>query len=93
MNKLEIMEELRTRLSGKCGDACPVGIFKSSCYRSLTHRYPWDCKDCVTEFGFIRGSKDMCHNECPCNRRSNPEEIFLRLDEVIEELKNLRDKK
>lgn len=88
MNKLEIMEELRTRLAGKCGGACPVRIFKSSHCIDLSSPYPWDCQDCIVEFGFIRGCEDKrCYSECPCKRGSNPEEVFLRLDEVIEELK------
>ena len=40
---------------------------------------------CEENFNFI-SAVNTDKNTCPCYRRPNPEELFLRLDEFIEEL-------
>lgn len=64
---------LRRDLNGNCSNRiCPT-IYDN-----------WTCQDCQDYFHFIHN-----HNEnaiCPCDRVANKEELFLHIDELIEEL-------
>ena len=92
---LDAYTELRRRLEGKCGSVCPMNCNQTK--YSKPHISKYKCEKMVIplprtavefcgyceNFHFIKGEKDY---NCPCLRRSNPEEIFLYLDEFIEEL-------
>ena len=92
---LDAYTELRRRLKGKCGNVCPMNCKQTKYSKPHISKYKREkmeiyisrtgvefCGYCEN-FHFIRGKKD---NSCPCYRQSNPEEIFLYLDEFIEEL-------
>ena len=92
---LDAYTELRRRLEGECGDVCPMNCNKTKYSNPHISKYRREkrkkyisrtedefCGYCE-KFHFIKNKKD--HN-CPCYRLSNPEEIFLYLDEFIEEL-------
>ena len=73
----EILIKLRNKLKGKCGHLCPRRII-------IVGHNKWKCSYCYKYFGFIN-NKYLQINQCPCHmEKINPEEIFLRLDELIE---------
>jgi len=80
---LDTFQELRRELKGKCGNSCPKFILNHSA-KKRSNIFSF-CEICKKEFSFI-ACKDLFYN-CPCLRELNPEELFLRLDEFIEELK------
>ena len=88
--RVEVLKELRIKLNGVCGYACPrnLAVLHRMYNEDVLIKYGtayrvWDCINCVKNFSFI-SCLDHSTN-CPCGRESNPEELFLRLDEVIEE--------
>lgn len=70
--------ELRRELQGKCGGLCPRWNIEKSVF------YGPFCNLCREYFGFLSHKYDDI--DCPCLRNINPDELFLQLDEVIEEL-------
>lgn len=92
---LDAYTELRRRLKGKCSGVCPIDCKQTKYSNPHISKYRREkrkkyisrtetefCGYCE-KFHFIRGKIDKY---CPCYRLSNPEEIFLYLDEFIEEL-------
>lgn len=65
---------LRRDLNGSCYNGiCPI-----------IYGHKWTCQDCQDYFHFINCLYN--HAICPCHRGMNPNELFLRIDELIEEL-------
>ena len=89
--RIEVLRELRKRLNGKCGNTCPHNLMRIYVVYSKippikfnTTDGIWDCENCTENFSFISCLERRAL--CPCKREPNPEELFLRLDEVIEEI-------
>lgn len=90
--KLILFTQLREDLNGKCGSNCPnyynghndYNRFNDYCRSNLI------CMLCNDNFNWL--SCKIKYNKCPCDRKPNPEELFLRLDEYIEELEILARK-
>jgi hypothetical protein len=85
--------EVRRQLNGQCGDACPIRILASS----IRNNYPAHflrqeelkqdfCYKVCKRFHFIKHKTIQTYCHCPCLLQANPEEIFLYLDDIIEEL-------
>lgn len=85
--KLTVFSRLRYRLDGKCGGTCPDSIARA--IYGVGVSIP--CVVCHEEFNFISAILKR-PNTCPCSRKPNPDELFLRLDEYIEELEELAKK-
>ena len=95
---LDAFTELRRRLNGKCGDTCPKITYKPQSITLYTKSFKRNrkrlrkefCDNYCTNFYFINHkavSEDQIYTAgCPCYRGCNPEELFLYLDEYIEEL-------
>lgn len=92
---LDTYTELRRRLNGKCGGACPINCkgtassnlrisnYKLEKMKTVKRREELEFCSYCEKFHFINSKINHC---CPCNRYANPEEISLYLDEFIEEL-------
>lgn len=85
---LDAFTELRRKLNGECGSTCPLCIVSNKLYAyesyQVKRREKEFCNYCKN-FHFIKHNIGL-PRPCPCDRESNPEEIFLYLDEFIEEL-------
>lgn len=91
---------LRERLNGHCEKHCPKDIwfyeladrtdwsvmeYNVAC-SAMDYKPGWKyiCELCEKNFKWLSAAYPYGH--CPCHRGCNPEELFLRLDEFIEEL-------
>lgn len=87
--QLDSFTETRRRLKGKCDNSiCPQSILHAGIKNPKENKLL--CGLCDENFGFLKGKYasftvwgDVC---CPCYRKLNPDELFFRLDEYIEEL-------
>lgn len=87
---VDVLEGLRERLDGKCNSTCLRHVAYELESRNYDEKFInfFDsnaCYICKENFHFIACKKHGCI--CPCNREPNPDELFFRLDETIEELK------
>ena len=81
-------------MNGKCGNTCPLDIlhriekrFRMREGKRKFYRILFCVRGCTVEFEQVIKRIDIITGRiCPCYRVNDPEELFLRLDEYIEEL-------
>jgi hypothetical protein len=92
--------ELRERLNGKCGGSCPIRCVS---YMQVPKRISKYCMFSYVNDNYTTKRIDLfcsfcerCWNidedDCPCNSHLLQKEVFLRLDEVIDELQTKLNK-
>jgi hypothetical protein len=95
---LDAYINLREISNGKCSSSCPrdsinFGNYTKTIQSKKKYLYKrkklnifctfcWDCWDC-TKLGYF---------PCPCHTNLSPKKIFLRLDEVIDQLRKKLEK-
>lgn len=89
---LKVLETLKETLAGECslrGSSCPEII--SMKYHLHSHDGWWKCSDCVEMFESIVDLEELCipNKTSPCPCKYVPEIALARLDEYIEELKQI----
>jgi hypothetical protein len=89
---LDAYTELRDQLNGKCGEVCPIHCVSymqapkriSTFYMFSYDSYTTKRKDLFCSF--CERCWNIVEDDCPCNSHLSRKEVFLRLDEVIDEL-------
>lgn len=92
MNKYKALLKLREDLNGECSGYCPAHVdsYLDRAWPCSYLKTEWTCEDCEKYFYDLE-YKYPC--DCPCQRGTDPKELFLRLDEVIEILKEVIDER
>lgn len=82
---IDVYYGLRKMLRGKCSGICPARVSMGLLSKQSTiDIMNIDlCAICRVNFHFISCADAIC--KCPCMRQANPDEVFLRLDEMLDE--------